>query len=362
MKTDSCALVRGTLALVVFLAISAPIRAQSVVGITWDAVSGQPVPGANVRVLGPTGEAVDHRGTVSGADGMFELRLPSHLGPVILVAEKDGYASSGPFPVVPTPGAQRSDRGILLELQHLGASRANFTLMETGTTAERTARVLGWVRERDSGRPIYAAEVTVLQTGQATTTDANGMFVLGGIPPGEVSLGIEHLSFSPEGHVFRSEPGHAYEIQASMAPEAIPLEGIEVSVRSSTWYRQMDGLRVRMQMGLRGDFVTATEIEARGYPPVEETIRQLPGVRLIKANAFEYDIRFRNCEQQPVVYVDGVQVNQPEDREPLRELKMIHSMDIQAVEVYRGAASVPPEFAGPDAMCGALIIWTKRSG
>ena len=89
MKTDSCALARVTLALVVFLAISAPIRAQSVVGITWDAVSGQPVPGANVRVLGPTGEAVDHPGTVSGADGMFELRLPSHLGPVILVAEKD---------------------------------------------------------------------------------------------------------------------------------------------------------------------------------------------------------------------------------------------------------------------------------
>jgi outer membrane cobalamin receptor len=147
-----------------------------------------------------------------------------------------------------------------------------------------------------------------------------------------------------------------------MTPDAIPMEGIEVSVRSRTWYRQMDGLRVRMQTGLRGNFITADEIEARGYPPVEETIRSLPGVRIIKAGPFEYDVRFRACEQAPVVFVDGIQVNQPEDGEPLRELKMIHSMDIQAVEIYRGAASVPAEFAGPDAMCGALVIWTKRSG
>ena len=80
----------------------------------------------------------------------------------------------------------------------------------------------------------------------------------------------------------------------------------------------------------------------------------------IKTGAFDFDIRFRNCEQQPVLYIDGVQVNQPEDGEPLRELKLIPAMDIEAVEVYRGAASVPPEFSGPDAMCGALVVWTRR--
>ena len=145
-----------------------------------------------------------------------------------------------------------------------------------------------------------------------------------------------------------------------MAPDAIAVEGIEVTVQSSTWYRQMDGLRARMQQGLRGDFVTSAQIEARGYPPVEEAIRGLAGVRVIHSGPHDYDIRFRNCEQQPVVYIDGVQVNQPEAREPLRELRMVHSMDIEALEVYRGAASVPAEFSGPDAMCGALIIWTRR--
>lgn len=352
------------LALALFLAFWAAdgLGAQSVLGMTWDGVSGRPVGGATILVRSLDGETVGHPGTVSGPDGLFRLDLAAVTGPIILIAEKSGYASSGPFPVQGNRDSPTSGPELLLELQNLAASRETFTLMETGSISSQTARVLGWVRERGSGRPISTAEITVLQTNQTTTTDANGMFVLDGLPPGEVSLAVEHLSFAPEGHVFRSEPGRVYEIQATMAADAIPLEGIEVSVRSRTWYSQMEGLRVRMQTGLRGDFVTATEIEARGYPPVEETIRELPGVRIIKASAFDYDIRFRNCEQQPVVFVDGIQTNQPEDGEPLRILKMIHSMDILAVEVYRGAASVPAEFAGPDAMCGALVIWTKRSG
>jgi outer membrane cobalamin receptor len=35
--------------------------------------------------------------------------------------------------------------------------------------------------------------------------------------------------------------------------------------------------------------------------------------------------------------------------------------DIEAVEIYRGA-TVPGEFGGGDAACGALVVWTRRGG
>lgn len=38
------------------------------------------------------------------------------------------------------------------------------------------------------------------------------------------------------------------------------------------------------------------------------------------------------------------------------------AMDIEAVEIYRGAGSVPGEFGGGDAACGAVVIWTRRGG
>jgi hypothetical protein len=34
--------------------------------------------------------------------------------------------------------------------------------------------------------------------------------------------------------------------------------------------------------------------------------------------------------------------------------------DIQAIEVYTGASDVPGEFAGTNAGCGVIVIWTTN--
>jgi len=36
--------------------------------------------------------------------------------------------------------------------------------------------------------------------------------------------------------------------------------------------------------------------------------------------------------------------------------------EIAAVEVYDGAANVPPEYASASSACGVVVIWTKRAG
>ena len=36
--------------------------------------------------------------------------------------------------------------------------------------------------------------------------------------------------------------------------------------------------------------------------------------------------------------------------------------DISAIEVYRSAAEIPPEFMGPSSACGVIVIWTHRGG
>lgn len=343
-----------------FVLVAAPAAGQTVRGIAWDGTSGRPVPGAVLHVRSASGEDVGHPGAVADSAGRFTLNLRGVRLPAAVVAQRQGYAASAPFFL--EDGSGTAGVEILVELRSLGAVEEPVALTDAGTSPDRLARILGWVKEKNSGRPVYAAEVTVLGSERSATTDVNGMFILDGVPPGPISVGITHMSFAPEGRAFTAEAGRSYEIRASLAPDAIPLQGVEVSVRSSTWYRQMDGLRVRMQLGLRGDFITAQHMEARGFPPVAEALRELPGVRLIRADPHAWDVRFRNCEQQPVLYIDGIQVNQPESGEPLRELVMVHGMDVEAIEVYRGAASVPAEFSGPDAMCGAIVIWTRRGG
>jgi hypothetical protein len=48
--------------------------------------------------------------------------------------------------------------------------------------------------------------------------------------------------------------------------------------------------------------------------------------------------------------------------EPAALDDLVPASDVAAVEVYRSPAEVPPEFNGPNAGCGVVVIWTRRGG
>ena len=67
----------------------------------------------------------------------------------------------------------------------------------------------------------------------------------------------------------------------------------------------------------------------------------------------------------PAVYVDGSSWSRPKaggiGHDPV-DFSQFYTMDIEALEIYKGAGSVPGEFGGGDAACGAIIVWTRRGG
>ena len=43
------------------------------------------------------------------------------------------------------------------------------------------------------------------------------------------------------------------------------------------------------------------------------------------------------------------------------EVDEIRAQDIHGIEIYRGAATVPAQFAKSGlTQCGAIVVWTKR--
>lgn len=53
------------------------------------------------------------------------------------------------------------------------------------------------------------------------------------------------------------------------------------------------------------------------------------------------------------VYLDGVRLARGNVD------AFVLPIEVGGVEVYRGAASLPGEFAGSDSRCGVVAIWTK---
>jgi hypothetical protein len=67
-----------------------------------------------------------------------------------------------------------------------------------------------------------------------------------------------------------------------------------------------------------------------------------------------------------VFYINGMRANNANDNPAIMwtKLETVYSMtgsDIEAIEVYRGLAEYPGEFASTDAPCGVVAIWTRRS-
>lgn len=140
------------------------------------------------------------------------------------------------------------------------------------------------------------------------------------------------------------------------------LDEIEVEVeREANTYLERKGFYDRRDMALAGEF----------FPPEYLAVWK-PG-RLSQLLHHSGEVRmFRFCQRgssrcvwfpakrgcgASTVYVDGFKRRMSISGGGIDEVLM-HEVD--AVEVYGGAASIPAQFGGTDAQCGVVAIWTKR--
>ena len=66
---------------------------------------------------------------------------------------------------------------------------------------------------------------------------------------------------------------------------------------------------------------------------------------------------FNGCV--PQVYIDGNKMFMRNIRDQADALESVPPENIEAVETYQGAASIPPEYNTTGSACGVLLIWTR---
>jgi len=140
-----------------------------------------------------------------------------------------------------------------------------------------------------------------------------------------------------------------------MVPQDLPsLTSVAATdPRLSEFYRHRQG-------GI-GYFFDRHEIDSRRVQRISDLLRRVPGTRLMNDRGGRSIMRMsrsaggRDCP--PDVWIDGVRaVGMNVDDMPLS--------DVEALELYRGPAGIPPEMNSRlgNPACGALIIWTRLPG
>jgi outer membrane receptor for ferrienterochelin and colicin len=99
--------------------------------------------------------------------------------------------------------------------------------------------------------------------------------------------------------------------------------------------------------------VVREEIEKMGANMLSDVVRSMRGVTLDCGGGRGCSIRMVRAPMQcpPEYVVDDNVDNFFGPTVPVR--------DIEAIEVYTGPSEVPGEYAGRNAGCGVIVIWTR---
>jgi len=254
----------------------------------------------------------------------------------------------------------------LLPARGAGRSTAGRLPPAAGDTTARDSigTVAGTVKD-SAGTPIRLATV-ILDTGEVTTfSRGDGSFgpVLLAAGPHRVTVAAD--GFAPVGATFQLASHASIRLEITLISSGVRLPTVRVRASRELFAEpRLSGFLHRLAAGT-GQYMDARQIRARGYPPLTELLRTVPGVQLVRVpsqfgNAYALLMHgqstFGACPTQ--VYVDGHPAALS-STDPLALDHLIQTREIAAIEIYPGASSVPPQFNGPSASCGVLVLWTR---
>ena len=223
----------------------------------------------------------------------------------------------------------------------------------------RYASLVGVVRD-SAGHPIPGVEVRLQgSTNGYTRTNDSGGFRLPGLPAGAVNVSARRLGFAPASMDVNLRPGHIDSLVLSLTATVASLEGVlvedEYDARS---HRMLAGFWDRRSRGF-GSFITRDEIEKRDPHDFVDLVRMVPSIQVQSRNGRKVVRlgRGTNRDCPPQYWVDGLRIEgaSPDEFVP---------QDVEAVEVYAGPATIPPQFTARfnSYTCGAIVIWTRIPG
>jgi hypothetical protein len=226
-----------------------------------------------------------------------------------------------------------------------------------GVQAQKNdSRLTGTIVDKASRAPLARAEIIFVGDSRSVLSDSVGRYLFDSLPSGVVRFVVRAAGYpvTPLTVALMSSESMAHVIEldsssaGSSSAQRLPRVSIDASRPVS---RRLVDFERRRVNGL-GQYITRAQIDSAGFNNLQDAMRNLRGVH-VDCAANDCHIRMARAPMQctPDYVVDERVDNFFGPLVPIR--------DIEALEVYTGASDVAGEFAGRNAGCGVIVIWTK---
>ncbi|MGV3710644.1 MAG: carboxypeptidase regulatory-like domain-containing protein [Gemmatimonas sp.] len=213
-------------------------------------------------------------------------------------------------------------------------------------------------------KPLPVSDITIVGTGARITTTANGRFRFLKVPAGQYLVVVRRIGYAPTSGIIQVNESDTLRLAYTLARSISVMDTVRVNARRVTM--RMADFEARRSQGV-GQFLTRDEIERRGSIQISDFLRNMRGIDVSRQAQDQFGgviaISRREggsvggdgagaCAMQ--VFLDGIVLPRAFNLELLPPPKQI-----AGVEVYSGAATVPPQFGGADRRCGVIAVWTR---
>jgi hypothetical protein len=225
----------------------------------------------------------------------------------------------------------------------------------------RTLGIIDGVVSDSNLVPIQAAQVSIVRTGIRIGTGPNGRFRIVDVPPGEYIVIVRRVGFHPTSAIVQVQETDTLRLSYTLERLTTMLDTVVISEKRQS-LRMME-FEARRKVGF-GQFMTQDEIEKRNSVFATELFRKFPSINVSPSQTSALPVYYAlsrreggnpnvgACPMQ--VFLDGVRLPTPFNLELLPSPK-----EFAGIEVYSGASTTPPQYAGYNSGCGVILVWTR---
>lgn len=232
------------------------------------------------------------------------------------------------------------------------------------------ATINGRVVEEGTEQPITDAWVRLLDDRRRTLasarTDDAGRFAFTRVNPGPLAFRVARIGYRETTTPYwRVDGGESLDVTIRLDATAVLLAPLEITALTRSRSPMLAAFYNRLDRRIGGTFFSREDIERRRPARVTDLLVDVPGLRLqggstigSRIATFERSLPGTGGGACPIqVYVDGMHAK---GEVSLNDLAS--PAGLEGMEVYKGLATVPPEFHTPEARCGVIALWTRRGG
>ena len=237
-------------------------------------------------------------------------------------------------------------------------------------TAATSQAIDGRVVVANTRQPVYGAVLKLAQGERViaiTLSDSLGRFVLRASSGGRYRIIAAHIGYADaKTDDIDLVVGQTVAAELHLTVTAVSLVPLIVEAPRDP-YLEAAGFYERMRIG-NGFYLTEKAIQGRSAGTIVDILRSARGVKTQRVN-MRHEVYLITPSCLPQIFLDGVMVRWggpiPNTRtatavaaQPLEELVKVGH--VEAIEVYRAFNGLPPQYVGPNAHCGTILIWTRH--